>query len=200
MKDLIEVKRLTVIDIVDNETDALSAPCRCIQPIPNTRSSTLDERPCIYTQEFMTILSNEKALNFENVCHSAHGLSLLLIAEYDEVIGDDGEVRTRSSHLLFDGGPDPNIWRSNAKKLKIDLTSIGTVVLSHYHIDHSNGLRAAVEDIGHARNQHKLHPLIVDLHKSKIVSRGLKVRTEKQFLFLLIIVKQISVFSKCISF
>ena len=160
MEDLIEVKRLTVINIVDNETDALSSPCSCMAPIPNKSRSSPDERPCKYTQEFAAVLSHHKALDFDYVCHAAHGLSLLIIAEYDDkqkIIDDNGDVQVqiqnKSSHLLFDGGPDKNIWRSNAEKLKVDLPSIETVVLSHYHIlvDHFNGLRAAVEDISHAR-------------------------------------------------
>ena len=175
MKDLQEIKRLTVIDIVDNESDALSSPCSCMKPIPNASSDTPDDRSCTYTQELITVVREKKALDFNHICHAAHGLSLLLIAEYDE-IGDDGNVETKSSHLLFDGGPDLNVWRSNVEKLNIDLSKIETAVLSHYHVDHSNGLRAAVEDISKARiSKSGLDPLVVDLHKSQIVSRGLKV-------------------------
>jgi 7,8-dihydropterin-6-yl-methyl-4-(beta-D-ribofuranosyl)aminobenzene 5'-phosphate synthase len=174
MKGLIEIKRLTVINIVDNETDALSSPCCCMKPTPNTPSSTPDDRPCTYTQELNTVIKDEGALDFNYQCHAAHGLSLLLIADYDE-IDDNGEVQTKSSQLLFDGGPDPAIWKSNAKKLKIDLPSIGRAVLSHFHVDHSNGLKGAVEDISEARTKIGLDPLIVDIHKSKIVRRGLKV-------------------------
>ena len=94
---------------------------------------------------------------------------------------------TKTSHLLFDAGPDPDIWSANAKKLGIDLASIETIVLSHYHVDHSNGLRAAVRQIYEARSTSKatsnkmengiiVDPsIIVDLHSSKIVSRGMKV-------------------------
>ena len=106
-------------------------------------------------------------------------MSLLLIADYDE-ISSDGSVQTKSTSLLFDGGPDENLWRQNVSKLKIDLSSIDCAVLSHYHTDHSNGLRAAVKDIQEARNNNRIEgiecPLIVDLHDSKIVSRGIKVR------------------------
>jgi len=222
MEGLIELKRLTVINIVDNETDALSSPCSCMTPTPNISKSTPtntgtstgtgtaapDNRPCTYTQELVTVLSDHKILNFDYMCHAAHGLSLLLIAEYDEEENETETVqevtksndndtstyayasvqnasstvpvpkkRRKSTQLLFDGGPDPAVWRSNAQKLKIDLPSIDTVVLSHYHVDHSNGLRAAVKDISAARIQSgHPDPLVVDLHKSKITTRGLKVR------------------------
>ena len=79
MSDVIEVKRLTVIDIVDNETDPLSSPCCCMKPIPNKSSSTSsrsdpDKRPCTYTQELMTVVRNEKALDFNSMCYAAHGM------------------------------------------------------------------------------------------------------------------------------
>ena len=201
MKDLIEVKRLTVIDIIDNESDSLSSSCSCMKPTPNitSKDKKQDERPCIYTQEFMSVIKENKALDFNKVCHAAHGLSLLLIAEYDcveeeseEQINDENgrvivnttKTKTKSSHLLFDAGPDPNIWSANVKKLGIDLGSIETIVLSHYHVDHSNGLRAAVRQIYEARStttnslekEEMADPsIIVDLHSSKIVSRGMKV-------------------------
>lgn len=176
MEDLVELTRLTVIDIVDNETDSLSSSCSCMQPSPNITSAhgKVDERPCTYTQEFMKVIKEEKALDFRNVCHAAHGLSLLLIAEYD-VIENDGRVTAASSHLLFDAGPDPELWKSNVDKLKIDLHPVETIVLSHYHVDHSNGLRSAVPEIYEARRKVDMAPPIVDLHSSKIVSRGMKV-------------------------
>ncbi len=174
--ELIEVKRLTVIDIVDNETDSLSSACSCMSPTPNIKKADgiVDDRICTYTQEFMSVIRQEKALDFQKVCLAAHGLSLLLIAEYDYV-DEEGSTKTTSSHLLFDAGPDPEVWKSNVDKLKIDLKAIETIVLSHYHVDHSNGLRAAVPSIHQVRKQHGMDSPIVDLHTSSIVSRGMKV-------------------------
>ena len=94
---IIEIKRLTIINIVDNETDPLSSPCCCMKPTPNTFSKTPDDRPCTYTQELMATVQDKKALDFNYMCHAAHGLSLLLIAEYDET-----NVKTlRYGHLMI---------------------------------------------------------------------------------------------------
>jgi len=175
MKGLMEVKKLTVIDIIDNETDPLSSPCCCMKPTPSVSSKEPDDRPCVFTQELMTVIKEQKALDFNIMCHAAHGLSLLLIAEYD-VVNNDGNTETKESHLLFDGGPDPVLWINNASKLNVDLSCIDNVVLSHYHVDHSHGLRGAVKEICKARIKKAcLEPMIVDLHKSSIISRGIKV-------------------------
>jgi hypothetical protein len=238
MKDLKEIKRLTIINIVDNETDPLSSPCVCCGGGNSSTSSTSSSknskginegggnsienkeddnnnniRTCAYTQEIMTVMSHysrnignnegdtsvgedfEKKskrrskkgapIDFNSMCHAAHGLSLLLIAEYDD---------TKTSYLLFDGGPDPELWRRNVQKLKIDLSQINNIVLSHYHIDHSNGLRSAVHDICQAKEGDMnglgkgnyeeqveeegtiISPLMIDLHPSTIKSRGIKIR------------------------
>mmetsp|Transcript_21114 Transcript_21114/g.31055 ORF Transcript_21114/g.31055 Transcript_21114/m.31055 type:complete len:124 (-) Transcript_21114:720-1091(-) len=119
------------------------------------------------------------------LCHVAHGLSLLLIAENeeeelltgtervtqnsDDKVSKDcthAAIQTTKKYLLFDGGPDPTVWSNNAKKCGIPLKDIGNVVLSHYHIDHSNGLRGAVQDIVAAKNRtlqikHQLKVLIL---------------------------------------
>lgn len=46
--------------------------------------------------------------------------------------------------ILFDAGLGEVIFK-NAKKLKADLSNIDTIVLSHGHFDHSDGLEAIVE-------------------------------------------------------
>ena len=71
------------------------------------------------------------------------------------------------SHLFFG-----NVNKSNAEKCKIPYKEISHVVLSHYHIDHSNGLRSAVPEICKARE----NDVTIDLHPAKVATRGLKVR------------------------
>ena len=183
--ELIELKSLTVINLVDNESDGMSSSCACIQPIPNN-SAQKDERVATYTQEIVTRLNEDNSLDMENLCTSAHGLSLLLIAEYyaENVDGDEtttqqerpAENKVVRKYLLMDGGPDPKVWTENAKKCKIPLHEICNVVLSHYHIDHSNGLRAAVREISQRRSDEGKESVVVDLHHSQIQTRGFKVR------------------------
>ncbi|HVU56602.1 MAG TPA: MBL fold metallo-hydrolase [Puia sp.] len=50
-------------------------------------------------------------------------------------------VETDSSRILFDAGGRPNTVRDNAAELKLDLSGIRQVVLSHNHDDHTTGLR-----------------------------------------------------------
>jgi 7,8-dihydropterin-6-yl-methyl-4-(beta-D-ribofuranosyl)aminobenzene 5'-phosphate synthase len=217
---LTELTSLTVINIVDNETDGMSSSCACIRPIPNNSSSSCsaagdgaaagrkeDKRVATYTQEFTSRINDDHALDMNSLCHAAHGLSLLLIAEYEEedcyydsnidhhcISNTDTNVkgttrpRRKRKCLLLDGGPDPELWIQNAMKCNIPLQDISTVVLSHYHIDHSNGLRGAVSEIvrerrrqrrerqEHSSEQQDDHTVMVDLHQSEIISRGVKVR------------------------
>jgi 7,8-dihydropterin-6-yl-methyl-4-(beta-D-ribofuranosyl)aminobenzene 5'-phosphate synthase len=43
----------------------------------------------------------------------------------------------RKSTVLFDTGPEEDVWERNVKRLNPDLSSIDTIVLSHWHRDHS---------------------------------------------------------------
>jgi 7,8-dihydropterin-6-yl-methyl-4-(beta-D-ribofuranosyl)aminobenzene 5'-phosphate synthase len=63
--------------------------------------------------------------NIEGNCPAEHGLSFL--------IEDDKKI-------LFDVGPS-EIFLKNSKKLNINLDEIDTVILSHGHWDHGNGLK-----------------------------------------------------------
>ncbi|UCE15023.1 MAG: MBL fold metallo-hydrolase [Candidatus Heimdallarchaeota archaeon] len=49
-----------------------------------------------------------------------------------------------SMKLLFDTGPSPVAFLNNVKKLKIDLTLIDAIILSHGHWDHVGGLKEAI--------------------------------------------------------
>ena len=53
--------------------------------------------------------------------------------------------------LLFDVGPYADVWLANAGRLGIDLATIDTVFLSHWHWDHSGALPAVVAAIAAAR-------------------------------------------------
>ncbi len=61
-------------------------------------------------------------------CACAHGLSFY--------------VETRKHRILVDAGPDGELLLSNAEKLGVALESVDTVILSHGHYDHGDGLAA----------------------------------------------------------
>jgi len=69
----------------------------------------------------LTVLNDNTA----GKCSAEHGLSFLI---------ED------SRKILFDVGPS-DIFLKNSKKLNIDLEEIDTIVLSHGHWDHGNGLK-----------------------------------------------------------
>lgn len=71
----------------------------------------------------LTVLSEAKAMDGFS---SEHGLSFL--------IEEDGKK------ILFDSGAS-DVFTENAHKLGIDLNDVDTIVLSHGHWDHGNGLQ-----------------------------------------------------------
>jgi 7,8-dihydropterin-6-yl-methyl-4-(beta-D-ribofuranosyl)aminobenzene 5'-phosphate synthase len=61
----------------------------------------------------------------------------------DEGIGEWGFaalVEADGKKLLFDTGARPNTVLENARELKIDLSDVQDVILSHFHDDHTAGL------------------------------------------------------------
>lgn len=47
--------------------------------------------------------------------------------------------------ILFDTGMKPDVLKENIEKLKVDLSKIDLVVISHIHMDHLGGLPAVLE-------------------------------------------------------
>lgn len=43
-----------------------------------------------------------------------------------------GQADGKSHFVVFDGGPDPDLWRQNAKKLGVPMEKIEAVILSHW--------------------------------------------------------------------
>jgi len=86
--------------------------------------------------KIITLIENNPDVN--NLLFSEHGLSLYI--EIDEM------------KILFDTGQSGN-FIENAEKLKIDLSKLDYVVLSHGHYDHTGGFRKFVDK---AYNSYKL--------------------------------------------
>lgn len=79
------------------------------------------------------------------------------------------------STVLFDTGPTAAAWEQNVRRLKPDLSKIDTIVLSHWHRDHSGGMLKAVQMINDARRASGKGPVIVDLHPDRPDYRGIQM-------------------------
>jgi 7,8-dihydropterin-6-yl-methyl-4-(beta-D-ribofuranosyl)aminobenzene 5'-phosphate synthase len=74
-----------------------------------------------------------------------HALKITILSTMlaDQGIGEWGFaalVEADGRKILFDTGARPNTVLENAKELKIDLSDVQDVVLSHFHDDHTTGL------------------------------------------------------------
>lgn len=91
------------------------------QPSSSTATPSADSRPEVHALK-VTILSTMLA---------------------DDGIGEWGFaalVEADGKKILFDTGARPNTVLENAKELKIDLSDVQDVILSHFHDDHTTGL------------------------------------------------------------
>eukprot|EP00930_Biecheleria_cincta_P100980 TRINITY_DN92604_c0_g1_i1.p1 TRINITY_DN92604_c0_g1~~TRINITY_DN92604_c0_g1_i1.p1 ORF type:complete len:359 (-),score=57.20 TRINITY_DN92604_c0_g1_i1:38-1114(-) len=163
MDSILEVDSLTVVNIVDNETDSLSSPCACCAEPAKSGVK--------FCGEFGKNAKRHKGINFDKACSAGHGLSLLLEAEAG------GTKHT----MLFDAGPNARLWQENAEKLEIELASIETIMLSHYHIDHSGGFRSAVPLIAEARKKAGSPQVCIDLSPDRPASRGMRMPEGSMF-------------------
>jgi 7,8-dihydropterin-6-yl-methyl-4-(beta-D-ribofuranosyl)aminobenzene 5'-phosphate synthase len=155
-----ELDEVTVTVVVDNATDALSStgPGIPVRPeivhllgsVPATRQH--DGHGCITV--------------FDQMCLACHGLSVLMT----------GRRGTEVRVALFDTGPYGDVWIANAHRLGIDLAVIDTLVLSHWHWDHSGAIPAVVGAITAAKQASgAARPLVVDLHPDRPDRRGIQL-------------------------
>ena len=141
---LIEVDTLTVQVIVDNTTDSLSSV------------------PMNVTHEMDYLYDNGmKELSGECLCCGAHGLSLLITASKGAV----------NHTVLFDAGPDGDVFKRNVSKLKVNLGLIEDVILSHGHRDHAGGFLAVLELI-HVMNQNQ--KVVFQVNPAMFAKRGVR--------------------------
>jgi len=146
MTKLRELDSLIVRVIVDNESDTMSNGITCVAGF-----------------EYMSEKQSRKSTHQTPLCRAGHGLSLLLQATQGDA----------THTLLFDAGPDPDLWNENVNSLGITLSTIEATMLSHYHWDHSAGLRGAVPSIVRSSSSKGVSTsLLVDLQADQIVSRG----------------------------
>lgn len=152
----IPLDELRILIIVDNETDTLSSVDSGVPQSPELAGHigrlppdrVVDGHPCFE--------------RFSHLCLACHGFSALLT----------GRRGNETRSFLFDAGPDPRVWRDNAARLAVDLTTIEGVFLSHWHFDHSGALPEVVGAIAQARRARGLPEPIVDVHPDRPDQRG----------------------------
>jgi 7,8-dihydropterin-6-yl-methyl-4-(beta-D-ribofuranosyl)aminobenzene 5'-phosphate synthase len=119
-----EIDGLEIVSLVDNSVDFLSTVAyKQVKPF----GQWAKERHC---QEWL-ITHTQFPL-------AEHGFSMLLRVFNEE----------KSECVLFDTGGSPEAVVENAKRMGINLSEVGYVVLSHGHYDHFGGLRSVVKAIG----------------------------------------------------
>ncbi|KAB8214169.1 beta-lactamase-like protein [Aspergillus novoparasiticus] len=156
---LVEVDSLEALVIIDNELDPLSPPA----PDTVQVSGLMGSLALHSTHELHDRGEAKKELQMEDICCSAHGLSILVTAT-------KGDVK---HSVLFDAGPEGEIWERNVKRLQPDLSSVELVQLSHWHRDHSGGLVRAIEMIAEAKKtKGPTDKVAVDLHPDRPDYRG----------------------------
>lgn len=156
---LIEVDSLEALVIIDNELDPLSPPAPDTVQVSGLMGSLALHSP----HENHDRGEAEKELQMEDICCAAHGLSILVTAT-------KGDIK---HSILFDAGPEGEIWERNVKRLRPDLSSVELVQLSHWHRDHSGGLARAIEMVTEARKAKGLSDKVpVDLHPDRPDYRG----------------------------
>ncbi|KAF8968410.1 hypothetical protein BGZ46_010891 [Entomortierella lignicola] len=165
--DLVELDALRLTVIVDNEVDFMTSVPQKLGHITQALSLFKDQRNI---DKEKTTESIEDHHNHKHDDQSEKTAIRTVAFDFNDTGIKDG-VEHR---VLFDTGPQSAIFLENAKRLEIEFEKIEMIVLSHWHIDHSGGMLAAIEKIHEARSKKKeLSPLSVDLHPDRPDQRGI---------------------------
>ncbi|KAI9371186.1 cytochrome P450 [Aspergillus egyptiacus] len=157
--NLVEVDSLEAQIIIDNDLDPMST----IAPDTVQVSGLMRNLAMGSLHHLNDRGDAHKELQMEDICCSAHGLSVLITATK----GD------KKHSMLFDAGPEEDAWERNVHRMRPALSSVELVQLSHWHRDHSGGLLRAVRLINNAKEADGLpKDLIADLHPDRPDYRG----------------------------
>ncbi|KAL2866992.1 cytochrome P450 [Aspergillus lucknowensis] len=160
--NLVEIDSLEAQIIIDNELDPMST----IAPDTVRVSGLMGHLAMGSPHHLKNRGDADRELQMEDICCSAHGLSILLTATK----GD------RKHAILFDAGPEEDAWERNVRRMRPDLSSVELVQLSHWHRDHSGGLLRAIRMINQAKKANGLsEALVADLHPNRPDFRGFAI-------------------------
>ncbi|KAF5987583.1 metallo beta lactamase protein [Fusarium bulbicola] len=86
-------------------------------------------------------------------------------------VSDPTKKGNKSHTLLFDTGPEEDVFEKNVQRLRLPMLEIGAIVLSHWHRDHSGGLLSAIRLASRGRSDGG--QVIVALPPDKPALRGI---------------------------
>lgn len=142
-KKLVPVDSLIVDVIMDNVSDNYSS------------------KPAHVSSEFANVISAGACeLSGETLCCAQLGLSLLLTVS----------ANGTQHKLLFDAGPEGDIFIRNAKTLGIDLSTVEEIAISHGHWDHMGALLHALDASATSDKKIRVH-----VNPGMFVERGVKL-------------------------
>ena len=164
MAQLVELDALEILVIVDNELDPFS-PCSNESVKQSGGVMDIAMRPS--SQFSSESMGTYQELRMDNICCSAHGLSMMITGIKD----------SKRHTVLFDAGPEGEAWEKNANCLQAEIGDIEVMTLSHWHRDHSGGMPRALEMIQADRKKKGQvdTPLLVDLHPDRPDFRGIRI-------------------------
>lgn len=139
------VDSVEVTILVDNVTDNLSSAPRFVE----TELAAM-------TRRGVNVLSGDC------LCCAAHGLSCLVTVT----------VAGRQRTMLFDAGPEADVFSRNVQRLGVDLSPVEAIVLSHGHWDHGGGMLRALDLI---RGANKGRPVDYFAHPGMFHRRAAKL-------------------------
>lgn len=161
---ILELDSLQIQVLIDNELDPISP-----SPNPSITQSGGMQTIAFRGPTPPDRMGAAKEIRMDNICCSAHGLSLLITGTKDGI----------SHTVLFDTGPEAHAWERNATRLGVadsQIAGVERIVLSHWHRDHSGGMVKAVEMIvkARARAGREGERVEVDVHPARPLFRGMQ--------------------------
>jgi 7,8-dihydropterin-6-yl-methyl-4-(beta-D-ribofuranosyl)aminobenzene 5'-phosphate synthase len=96
----------------------------------------------------------EDSVQYESSCLGQHGISFFLTAER----------RGITRHVLVDVAQNPEALLQNMKQMEIPFPSLGAIVLTHCHYDHTQGVARVIKTIGKQNLPVIAHPDLFRLH------------------------------------
>jgi 7,8-dihydropterin-6-yl-methyl-4-(beta-D-ribofuranosyl)aminobenzene 5'-phosphate synthase len=133
-----------------------------VDVLVDNQSDNYSSKPDHVSPEFTNVIdAGAKEISGATLCCAELGLSLMLT----------GFSSNRRHKLLFDAGPEGEVFLRNCKNLGVALNDVEEIVISHGHWDHMGALTAALEKIAEGSNKVTCH-----VNPGMFVERGVRLK------------------------